>query len=242
MGIRLSRLHWTHVLAAGLALTASRGYASDLGYTFVDFGALTVDAGATGQQSPTPGQTVTVAGQDGDGLGVAGSLAVGSRFYVRASYDTAVVDVNAVVTSPLARAETSGNFDLLSTRIGFGYVRPIGQRLDLTFELGRDKAEYDFGSFAGESFDVSDSALAAQVGVRFHATEGLELFLGARSSDVGEVNLTERRFQSGTEVSAGLRYYFFEDLGLGFDFRSGDVDSFALSLRFGFGELRAGGR
>jgi opacity protein-like surface antigen len=242
MRYKLARFRWAQAAALALALVVSRGYASDLSYTFVDFGALAVKSDATGRQSPTAGQTVAVEAQDGDGLEVAGSLALGRRFYLAASYDSAVVDVDAVVTSPLASAETSGNFDLLLTRVGFGYVQPIGQRLDLQFELGRDKAEYDFGSFAGENFDVKDSALAAQVGLRFHATDALELFLAARGSDVGEVDLTQRRFVSGTEVSAGLRYYFFEDLGLGIDFRSGDVDSFALSLRFGFGELRAGGR
>jgi hypothetical protein len=37
-----------------------------------------------------------------------------------------------------------------------------------------------------------------------------------------------------------MRWYFFEDLGLAFDVRSGDYDSFTVSMRFGFGELRAG--
>jgi len=242
----VDRLHWTQVLvftlALALALTATRVRASDLSYTFVDFGALGVDSSLTGQQSPAPGQTVSVTTQKGDGLGVAGSLALGKRFYLAGSYRSAVMDVNAVVTSRLATAATSGNFDLLLTRFGFGYVQPIGQRLDFVVELGRDRAEDDFGSFAGESFDVADSAIAAELGLRFHATKGLELFVAARGSDVGQVDLTGRRFDSGTEVSAGLRFYFFEDLGLGVDYRSGDVNSLALSLRFGFGELHVGGR
>jgi len=230
------------LLACGLALTTLRAHASDLSYTFVDFGALAVKSDATGQQSPTPGQTVTVAAGKWDGLTVAGSLALGQRFYLAGSYDSAVVDVDAVIRSTLATASTSGNFDHVITRVGFGYMQPIGQRLDLLFELGRDKVSYDFGSFAGENFDVEDSALAAQVGLRFKASDSLELFVAARGSDVGKVDLTTRTFDSGTEVSAGLRFYFFEDLGLGVDYRSGDVDTLALSMRFGFGELRAGGR
>jgi hypothetical protein len=54
------------------------------------------------------------------------------------------------------------------------------------------------------------------------------------------VDLTTSQVDSGTEVSAGLRFYFFQDLGVGFDLRSGDVDSLTVSMRFGFGELRAG--
>ena len=236
------RAHWTRLVACALAFAASRAGAGDLSYTFVDFGALGVKSDATGQQSPAAGQTVTVAAGKGDGLTVAGSLALGQRFYLASSYDSTVVDVDAVIQSPLATASTSGNFDHVVTRVGFGYVQPIGRRLDLAFELGRDKVEYDFGSFAGENFDVEDSALAAQVGMRFKASDSLELFVGARGSEVGKVDLTNRRFESGTEVSAGLRFYFFEDLGLGVDYRSGDVDRLAVSMRFGFGELRAGGR
>jgi hypothetical protein len=238
----VARLHWTQLAALALALAVSRAGASDLSNTFVDFGALAVKSDETGQQSPTPGQTVTVTTDKGDGLSVAGSLALGRRFYLAGSYDSTVVDVGAVIQSPLAVASTSGNFDHVFTRVGFGYVQPIGQRLDLLFELGRDKVSYDFGSFAGENFDVKDSALAAQVGLRFKARDSLELFVAARGSGVGEVDLTNRRFDSGTAVSAGLRFYFFEDLGLGVDYRSGDVNTLAVSMRFGFGELRAGGR
>jgi hypothetical protein len=238
----VARFHWIQVVACALALTAARAHASDLTYTFVDFGALGVKSDATGQQSPTAGQTVNIATGSGDGLSVAGSLALGRRFYLAGSYDSSVVDVDAVIRSPLATANTSGNFDHLVSRVGFGYVQPLGQRVDLVFELGRDKVEYDFGTFAGENFDVADSAMAAQIGLRFKANDKLELFLAARGSDVGKVNLTTRTFDSGTEASAGLRFYFFQDLGLGFDYRSGDVDTLALTLRFGFGELRAGGR
>lgn len=238
----VDRFHWTQVLALALALAAPRSHASDLSYTFVDFGALAVDSNATGQQSPTPGQTVKVTTGKGDGLGIAASLALGQRFYFAGSYGSSVVDVSAVVTSPLATAPSSGHFDLLMTRFGFGYVQPIGKRLDLLFELGLDKVEYDFGSFAGENFDLDDSATAAEVGLRFKATDALELFVAARGSGVGQADLTRRSFDSGTELSAGLRFYFFEDLGLGVDYRSGDVDSLALTMRFGFGELRAGGR
>jgi hypothetical protein len=239
---KIDKFFRTALVAFAFALTTARSDASDLSYTFVDFGAVAVDSGATGRQSPAPGQTVSVATEEGDGLGVAGSLAVARRFYIAGSYESSVVDVSALVSSPLATASTSGNFDLLMTRLGFGYVQPIGERLDLVFELGRDKVQYDFGSFAGESFDVDDSALAAQIGVRFHASKSLEVFAAARTSDVGKVNLTTRSFESGTEASVGLRFYFFQDLGLGVDYRSGDVDTLALSLRFGFGELRAGGR
>jgi hypothetical protein len=176
----------------------------------------------------------------GDGLTVAGSLAIGRHFYVRGGYDSSVVDVDTLVTSPLATAATSGDFDLSSSRVAFGWAHPIGERLDVFAEASYDRVDYDFGSFAGENFDVADSGAGIGVGLRLEATPNLELFAAVQGSSVGEVNLTTSTLDSGTEVSAGLRFYFFRDLGLGFDLRSGDVDSLRVSMRFGFGELRAG--
>lgn len=226
--------------AALIALGGGRAEASDLSYTFVDFGGLTVDSDLTGTKSPAATQQVRVQSGTGDGLTVSGSLAVGRSFYLSGGYDSSVVDVEARITSPLATAITGGNFDLGTSRAAFGYYRPIGEKLDVFAEVSYDRVNYDFGSFAGENFDVDEAGVGYGVGVRWSATSNVELFAAARSSSVGAVNLTTSQVDSGTQVSAGLRFYFFEDLGLGFDLRSGDVNSLTVSMRFGFGELRAG--
>jgi hypothetical protein len=226
-------------LATGLTL-ATAASASDLSYTFVDFGSLNVDTSVEGTQVPTPGQTVRVEASDGEGLIVGGSLAVGRRFYAGGSFGSAVVDVTGSVTSPLATAAVGGNFDLVQTRAMFGYIQPIGANLDVLFEVSYDGLEYDFGSFAGEQFDMDDNGAGFGIGLRWNPNPSFELFGGVRSSAVGEANLSTRTFDSGSEVNAGMRWYFFEDLGLGFDVRSADYDSITISMRFGFGELRAG--
>jgi hypothetical protein len=228
------------VAALGIALSSPRADASELSYTYIDFGGVTVDSDLSGTKVPAATQQVRVASGKGDGLTVSGSLAVGQHFYLNGSYDSSVVDVDALVTSPLAVAMTSGNFDLISTRAAFGYFHPIGTKVDLFAEVTYDTVSYDFGSFAGESFDVDEAGAGYGVGLRYAASPSVELFAAARSSSVGVVNLTTSTMDSGTQVSAGLRVYFFKDLGLGFDLRSGDVDSFNVSMRFGFGELHAG--
>jgi hypothetical protein len=230
------------VLAATAALLAGTAAASDLSYTYIDFGAITLESDARAVQSPAPGQTVTIDPADGDGLSVAGSLAVGQRFYLGGSFQSSIVDVEASVVSPLAAATLTGNFDLIGSRVFAGYIQPIGERLDVFIEASYDTIEYDFGSFAGENFDVDDGGAGFGVGIRFNPNPALELFASAHGSSVGAVDLTARTFDSDTAVSAGLRWYFFEDLGLGLDYHSGDTDSLLVSLRFGFGELRAGGR
>jgi hypothetical protein len=232
---------YSGMLLGALALGCSTAQASELSYTFVDFGAIAVDSSVAGTKQPTATQRVDVTSADGDGLSVAGSLAVGRRFFVAGGYLSSVVDANALIVSPLATAESSGNYDLAMSRVALGYVQPIGSNFDVVLEVSYDSVEYDFGSFAGETFDVDDSGAGFGVGLRWNPREKVEVFAAARSSSVGAVDLTASQLDSGTEMSAGVRFYFFEDLGVGFDYRSSDdADTFAVSLRFGFGELRAG--
>jgi hypothetical protein len=228
------------IVTLGAALGAVRAEATELSYTYIDFGGLTVDSELVGTKVPAATQQVRIGSSEGDGLTVSGSLALGRSFYLSGGYDSAVVDVDAAVTSPLATAMTGGNFDLVTSRAAFGYYHPIGTKLDVFAEVSYDTVEYDFGSFAGESFDVDEAGAGYGVGLRFSASETIELFAAARSSSIGTVDLTTSTVDTGTQVSAGLRVYFFQDLGLGFDLRSGDVDSLTVSMRFGFGELRAG--
>lgn len=222
------------------ALAPLTATASELSYTFLDIGAATIDTSLTGVRTPAPGQSVSIGLTDGDGLMVAGSLAIGRRFYVAAGNESDVIGVDAFVESPLATAFVGGNVDRVASRAAIGYVQPIGANFDFVFELAYESLEYDFGSFAGESFDVDESGNGLGLGFRWNPKAALEVFAMAHGSETVEVDLTNGTLESGTRSVAGLRWYFFEDLGLGFDVRSGDVDSVNVSLRFGFGDLRAG--
>jgi hypothetical protein len=213
---------------------------SELSYTYLDIGAAAVETSLEGVRMPVPGQTVSAELSDGDGLTVGGSLAIGRRFYIAAANETAVIGVDAFVASPLATAFLGGNVDRVTAHAAVGYVQPIGLDFDVVFELAYDTIEYDFGSFAGESFDVDDGGAGFGLGFRWNPQTTVELFAMAYGSEVGEIDLTSGTFDSGTRAVAGVRWYFFEDLGLGFDYRSGDADSVNVSLRFGFGDLRAG--
>lgn len=222
------------------ALAAAPAAASDLSYTFVELGALRVQSDLTGTQSPSLTQTVGVAVDSGDGLTVSGSLAVGRRFYISGTYQSAVVDVDALVTSPLEIASLTGNFDFIRTRVAAGYVVPIGRTVDIFFEAAYNAVHYDFGSFAGENFDLDDSGAGVRAGVRFNPNPSLEVFAAGESSAIEKTNLTALTTDSGTAASVGMRWYFFRDLGVGVEYRSGDIDSLAITMRFGFGGLRAG--
>ncbi len=229
------------LLAAGLVGPGSRASAAELSYTFVDIGAVGVSSDVTGTASPA-GQTVQIRSGDGTGLLAGGSLAIGSRWYLAGSYDTAVMDVSGVVSSPLLTAAVNGQYDLTHTTAAFGYVHPFGEKLDLVLEVAEEKLNYDFGSFGGENFDVDGAGASLGVGVRWNPKRAVEVFAMARRSAVGRVDLTGHRIDSAPWFIGGVRWHFFEGLSLGVQVQSArDANALNLTMRFGFKELHAGG-
>lgn len=224
-------------LAGVSAALAFPAWGSELAYTFMDFQALDVTTHAVGTQTPVPGQTVNITTRDGDGVAVAGSLAAGKRFYLGGAYRSSIVHLDGKVTSPLTSVAVANTFDLTSTRLAFGYLHPIGEKADLIAEISYDSVTYDFGSLAGENFDVRKSGAGAQVGFRWNPVRALEIYGFGRHLPAGKPKLSALELEPDTIVNAGLRWYFFQGLGVGIDFESGDVKTTTISMRFNFGNL-----
>ena len=223
-------------IASGVAGSPA-GHASELTYTYVDFQAVGTSGGQTGQKVPVPGQTVAAETEDGDGISIGGSVAIGQRFFFGGRFQTSVIDVNAVVTNPFGVTTAQDNFDLIQSRLAFGYYREMRENFDLTAELSLDSVEYDFGSFAGESFDMRDEGVGVRLGFRWNPRVPLEVSGYAHYSPVGKADLTTGEFDSDTNIGAGVMWYFFRDLGIGVDYATGETDSVAFSMRFSFGDL-----
>lgn len=211
--------------------------ASDLSYTFLDFQVLQQDVPVLGMQEPVPSQIVEIEGQSGDGIGIEGGLAFGDRFYAGGSFRSSIIDLTGTVSNPLGITDVTDEFDAVFSRIHFGYIQPIGDNFDLLFEVSLDSTEYDFGSFAGESFDVSDSGAGARFGFRWNPDPRFELYSYARYSTVGDVDMYTLELNDDELYRVGLLWYFFEDLGLGVDIESGAVKTVSITMRFSFGNL-----
>jgi hypothetical protein len=224
--------------AGVLVAISSAAHASDLSYTFIDFEVLNQDVGLDGLSQPLPGQTVAVTTGDGDGISVGGGVALPRGFYLAGRFRTSIVDLVGTIQSPLTTVTASDEFDLVTSRLAVGYTRELRENFDVVAEIARETADYDFGSFVGESFDTKDSGIGARVGFRWNPQPAFELFAAAHFSPVGEANLTERRLDSDTLLITGIRWYFFEDLGLSLDYEAGEVSTATLAMRFSFGNLR----
>ena len=225
------------IVATGMSLLQGPAAASELSYTFLDFQSLDQTIGAAGVQSPVPLQTVSIVAGDGDGIAVGGSVAAGQRFYIAGAYRSSIVEAQGIVESPLAAVTVQDEFDLTHGRLSLGYLFPVGETLDLIAEVSYDTVTYDFGSLAGENFDLEDSGVGGKVGLRWNPIPAFELFAFARHSPLGKANLTTLEFESDTTAHVGLRWYFFSDLGLGIEHESGDVETTTISMRFSFGNL-----
>jgi hypothetical protein len=181
---------------------------------------------------------VAVLTDDGDGISIGGSVSIGTRFFVAGRYQTSIVDVSGVITNPLGTTAVTDTFDLIQTRVAFGYQKELNENFDIVFELSYDSSEYDFGSFAGENFDMGSTGVGASAGFRWNPRTPFELYGAAHANPVGKGDLQALEFDSETRVRLGAMWYFLEDLGVGLDYEAGDVDTVSLSMRFGFGDFR----
>ena len=232
--LTLQRVAIWAIVAALPSLTAR---ATDLSYTYLDFESLDNSIDKTATQSPLPGQTVNIHISGGNGIAAAGSYAFGNRFYFGGYYRSSVIDYSGVVTSPIATDQATATFDLVGSNLSVGYVHKFGEKLDFTADIGYESAFYDFGSIGGENFDLKDSGAAASVGLRWNPKKPFELFVSGHYSAVEKADLTAHRFESGTSIKAGFRWYFFQNLGLGLEHESGDIEITTISMRFSFGNL-----
>ena len=224
-------------LVAILSVFATSVSASDLSYTFMDFEFAQQTVTATGIQNPVPSQEVSIITGDGDGISIGGSMSLRDRFYFGGSFESSIVDVSGVITNPFITEDVTDNFDLIRTQVSFGYYHELSQNLDVIFELSYDATDYDFGSFAGENFDMVDSGGGGGKGLRWNPTPAIELFAFGRTNPVGKPNFDNLVLESDTLTTVGLRWYFFDDLGLGVVYEDGQVETLTITMRFSFGNL-----
>ena len=120
--------------------------------------------------------------------------------------------------------------DSNSLSIGLGFHIPINQRADFTASLKylrlSTALSTGFGFVSQELDDAN--GYEAEVGVRFKATDKLELNAGLEYFDVED--------ESDTFVNLGVRFYFNDRFSAAVSYRSGDdnTDGVAGTVRYEF--------
>ena len=153
---------------------------------------------------------------DGDGFTLGGSYAFTNKLHGFASYQTADLE------SSLA---PGSSVDATRMNAGIGYNTTMSPKLDMFARLSYEYLDFDDGTGS-----VDDSGLGFGVGLRFAASDQLELDAGIKYVDYGD-------FGDDTSLQVGGLYDFTDtfSLGLAVD-TSDDVTTIALSGRFYFGK------
>lgn len=147
---------------------------------------------------------------DGDGFGLAGSYAINEDFHVFAGYQSAGLDFG---------------IDLSAFGAGIGYHTTLTPVVDLVASVSYQYIDFDAPGLG----DADDNGLGLGVGLRFAASEEIELNAGISYVDFSD---------SGNDTSFGVGgLYSFTDafaLGLSADWGD-DISSYTLEGRFYFG-------
>ena len=153
-----------------LFFCAGPAAAQEVRYSWLDISFMGQDIDSSGVQVPLPGQSVEVAGSDGDGIRFRGSLGTWKNLYLFMSYASADIDVDVVITNAQGVFDTSDEFDFTAIRGGLGWKYSIFYKTDIFAEVSYDSTDFDFGSFAGENFDADAQEIGGALG--FHTLFG----------------------------------------------------------------------
>jgi len=237
--VRLLHRRVRHLLSCLLVLVLSvsgAANAQEVNYSWLDLSFMAQDVGLMGTQVPVPGQTVDISTTDGDGVRFRGSFGTWHNMYMFVDYGATDIDIAAVVTNDQGVFLAEDEFDLTTIRGGVGVRFPIGFSTDINLEVSYDSLDFDFGSFAGEDFDISNQDVGGTLGIRSMVTDNLELRAYGRYSSHADLDLNTLEFDTGASYGAGFGWEIVRGLSIVGDYEAGAFDNWSLGFRLGLDE------
>lgn len=223
-----------------LMLVGLGGHASaqEIRYSWMDMSYMAQDVARSGTL-PSPGvpnQFVDVNATDGAGIRFRGSLGTWKGFYLLIDYGSTDIDLTGTVRNPNVSQDFSDEFDYTTVRGGIGLKFSIFDNTDIYGELTYDSLDFDFGSFAGENFDMNRQEAGGTLGVRTLFGDTFQVGLHGRYSAVGDADLTTGIFDADTLVGAGFAWQIVRGLSLVADYESGEFSSWSVGFRLDLDE------
>ena len=147
---------------------------------------------------------------DGDGFDIGGSVAVADNIHLFAGYEIANLDFDV---------------DASGFNAGIGYNTPLSNVIDFVAALSYEYVELDVPGFGS----VDENGYGLGAGLRFAATEALELNAGLKYVDLGD--------SDDTGFGVGGLYNFTETFALGLTGNwTDDATSYSIGGRLYFGD------
>lgn len=235
--IKVSRTLSAAVLLLGFTAVPNGAHGQEVRYSWFDFGFMGQDVSRSATSfDPILNQSVDIVATDGTGIRFRGS--VGTWYNIYAFFDFGTVDptVTGVVTNDQGEFPAADEFDLTTVRGGLGYKYSLTFKTDIIVELAYDSIEFDFGSFAGEDFDVDEQDLGGLLGIRSMVNDELEIRAHARYTNVGDVDLTNKVFDSDVLYGIGLGYELIRGLSVTVDYETGEIETWSVGFRLDLDE------
>jgi hypothetical protein len=228
-----SSLAFLVLLGAGDAAIAQ-----DIRYSWIDMSFMAQDVGRAGSLTPLPGQTVDIAVSDGAGVRFRGSVGTWRNFYLMFDYGSTDIDLTGAVTNTNTGFVQAfeDEFDYTTIRGGIGLKFSLLYATDIYGELTYDSLDFDFGSFAGENFDMDRQEPGGTLGVRTILGEVFEARLHARYTALGDADLTTGLFDSDVLYGAGFAWEVIRGLSIVGDYEVGEFSSWSVGFRLDLDE------
>jgi hypothetical protein len=225
-----------------LALLCFAGTASaqEIRYSWLDLSFMGQDTGLSGTL-PTPGvpdQIVNIATTDGTGVRFRGSLGIWNNLYFMVDYGSTDIDLSGSVvnTTTGISQDFVDEFDYTTIRGGVGLKYSIFNKTDLFGEITFDSLDFDFGSFAGETWDMDRQEVGGTFGARTLLGDDFQVQVHARYSGVGSADLTTGFFDDDVLVGVGLAWQVIRGLSIVGDYESGEFSNWSIGFRLDLDE------
>lgn len=224
--------------ALSLLTVAGAATAQEVRYSWVDMSFMGQDVSRAGSLTPIPGQTVDINVTDGTGVRFRGSVGTWKNFYLMVDYGSTDVDLSGTVTNTNTGfvQEFEDEFDVTSIRGGIGYKYSIRYGIDIYGELTYDSLDFDFGSFAGENFDMDRQDVGGTLGVRTMFGRKFLVDVRGRYSGVGDTDLTTGILDPDTLFGIGVAWEVIRGLSIVGDYESGEISSWSVGFRLDLDE------
>jgi hypothetical protein len=209
--------------------------AQQLRYSWLDMSFMGQDVSRSGALSPLPGQVVDIAATDGSGVRFRGQVGTWKNFYLMLDYG---IELTGTVTNQNTGfvEEIADEFDYTTIRGGIGLKYSIGFNTDIFGEATYDSLDFDFGSFAGEDFDMDRQEFGATAGVRTLFGDDFEARAHVRYTNLGDADLTTGFFDTDVLFGAGFAWQFIRGLHIVGDVEVGEFSSWSIGFRLDLDE------
>lgn len=234
----MNRLGVLSVVILASLLIVPRGPASaqEIRYSWMDISYMAQDIDRQGTLVPITGQTVDADASNGSGIRFRGSIGTWKGFYLFIDYGSTDIDVDVVVTNASGTFPAHDEFDYTVIRGGLGWKYSIFEKTDVFAEVNYDSVDYDFGSFAGEDFDMGNKDLGGVIGVRTLFGDDFELHVHGRYTNLGDADLTFGVWDSDVLYGVGFGWQIMRGLSIVGDYEAGEASSYSLGFRLDLDE------